>query len=75
MRPNETVIICEGENCAGNGGNSNRSENQDPCATELQNFIRCVEQQSDITKCDGYNTLLKECRRFNGTPGTSVFSL
>merc|ERR1719295_2312517 len=36
---------------------------QQPCALELQDFIRCTQTQSDITLCEGFNQVLKECKQ------------
>lgn len=32
------------------------------CEQEFQQFIRCTQEQSDISLCSGYNELLKECK-------------
>ena len=39
-----------------------------PCANELQQFIQCAQNQSDITLCQGFNIALKECRITYGLP-------
>ncbi|RWS08510.1 coiled-coil-helix-coiled-coil-helix domain-containing protein 2-like protein [Dinothrombium tinctorium] len=37
-----------------------------PCQMELKQFLDCTQQQSDISLCDGFNQVLKECRmRYN----------
>lgn len=33
-----------------------------PCDYELRQFIDCSQQQHDLTLCDGFNSVLKECR-------------
>lgn len=32
------------------------------CEQEFQQFIRCTQEQADISLCSGYNELLKECK-------------
>ena len=32
------------------------------CAMELQDFIKCTQTQSDVTLCQGFNQILKECK-------------
>lgn len=32
------------------------------CEQEFQQFIRCTQEQPDISLCSGYNELLKECK-------------
>merc|ERR1711996_7812 len=36
---------------------------QQPCALELQDFIKCTQTQSDVTLCSGFNEILKECKQ------------
>ena len=36
---------------------------QSPCALELQDFIRCTQTQADVTLCQGFNEVLKECKQ------------
>merc|ERR1712241_246643 len=33
------------------------------CAMELQDFIKCTQTQSDVTLCQGFNEVLKECKQ------------
>jgi len=36
------------------------------CDQEFQQFVRCTQQQSDISFCQGFNEVLKECKmRYN----------
>ena len=35
---------------------------QQACALELQDFIKCTQTQSDITLCAGFNQILKDCK-------------
>ena len=35
------------------------------CEQEFQQFIRCTQEQADISLCSGYNELLKECKLRN----------
>src|SRR5205823_802002 len=32
------------------------------CEQEFQQFIRCTQEQPDISLCSGYNELLKDCK-------------
>lgn len=36
------------------------------CGWELQQFLNCAQNQSDISLCDGFNEALKQCKRTNG---------
>ena len=37
-----------------------------PCQYELQQFLNCTQQQSDLSLCEGFNQIFKECKlRFN----------
>merc|ERR1712238_93089 len=36
---------------------------QQLCSMELQDFIRCTQSQSDVTLCQGFNEVLKECKQ------------
>lgn len=38
------------------------------CEQEFQQFIRCTQEQPDISLCSGYNELLKECK-LRANPG------
>ena len=35
------------------------------CAAEIKDFIRCATNQSDLTICQGFNEVLKECKLKN----------
>ena len=39
-----------------------------PCSNELQQFIQCAQNQSDLGLCSGFNVALKECRITHGLP-------
>ncbi|OXA43820.1 coiled-coil-helix-coiled-coil-helix domain-containing protein 10, mitochondrial [Folsomia candida] len=54
--------------CSENGTCTGISED-DPCAMELKKFVECAYQAQEITACDGYNTLLKECRLYQERHG------
>ncbi|XP_041447520.1 coiled-coil-helix-coiled-coil-helix domain-containing protein 10, mitochondrial-like [Drosophila obscura] len=34
-----------------------------PCTYELRQFLKCTEENSDLTVCQGFNEAMKECRR------------
>ena len=36
-----------------------------PCVAEIKDFIRCAQTQSDLTICQGFNDVLKECKLKN----------
>ena len=36
--------------------------NTNPCAQQLQQFLDCTQQQSDISLCYGFNEALKQCK-------------
>ena len=37
--------------------------NQDPCKFELEQFLSCAQSQSsDLSLCDGFNQVLRECK-------------
>ena len=36
---------------------------QDPCRFELDQFLQCAQNQSnDLSLCDGFNQVLRECK-------------
>lgn len=40
---------------------------QDPCRYELEQFLSCAQNQSDLSFCDGFNQVLRECKtRYGG---------
>lgn len=40
---------------------------QQPCQMELKQFIECTQTQNDISMCQGFNEVLKECKFRYGT--------
>ena len=43
-----------------------QQQQQTPCQYELQQFLNCSQQQPDLSLCEGFNQMLKECKlRFN----------
>lgn len=43
------------------------SAGQEPCKFELEQFISCAQAQSnDLSFCDGFNQVLRECKLRNG---------
>lgn len=36
------------------------------CQYELKQFLECAQNQHDISLCDGFNQVLKECRLQHG---------
>ena len=37
-------------------------ENGGPCAAEIKDFIKCATDQADLSLCQGFNDVLKECK-------------
>lgn len=35
---------------------------QGPCAWEIQQFLQCASQQSDLSLCEGFNEALRQCK-------------
>ena len=35
---------------------------QNPCVQQLQQFLECTQQSSDISMCQGFNDALKDCK-------------
>lgn len=35
---------------------------QQPCQMEFRQFIECTQTQNDISMCQGFNEVLKECK-------------
>lgn len=41
--------------------------NQEPCKFELDQFLNCSQTQNDLSLCDGFNQVLRECKlRYGG---------
>lgn len=37
-----------------------------PCSWEVQQFLQCAENQTDITLCQGFNEAMRQCKtRYN----------
>lgn len=39
---------------------------QNPCHFELQQFVECAQNQSDISYCQGFSEVLKQCKLQHG---------
>lgn len=39
---------------------SNQGNN--PCSYQLEQFLQCAQNQSDLTLCDGFNEALRQCK-------------
>ncbi|XP_074598929.1 coiled-coil-helix-coiled-coil-helix domain containing 2 [Brevipalpus obovatus] len=40
-----------------------------PCTYEMRQFFNCTQEQSDISLCEGFNQVLKDCRmRYGSQP-------
>ncbi|XP_069789747.1 coiled-coil-helix-coiled-coil-helix domain-containing protein 2-like isoform X2 [Narcine bancroftii] len=37
-----------------------------PCQFEMRQFLDCAQNQHDLTLCDGFNEVLKQCRSAHG---------
>jgi len=42
------------------------SEPTGACAWEIKQFIKCAQEQSDISLCQGFNEAIKECKQGSG---------
>lgn len=42
---------------------SQYDQQQSPCAYELEQFMACSQNQTDISLCQGFNEALKECKQ------------
>jgi len=36
--------------------------NQNPCFQQMQQFLECTQQSSDLSMCQGFNDALKDCK-------------
>lgn len=46
-----------------------QQQQQTPCSLELRQFLNCTQEQSDISLCEGFNQVLKDCRmRYGSQP-------
>lgn len=43
-----------------------QQQQQNPCHYEIQKFMQCAETQNDLSYCDAFNMVLKDCKRANG---------
>jgi hypothetical protein len=41
-------------------------QQQSVCQFQLQQFLDCAQNQSDISLCEGFNEALRQCKRDNG---------
>lgn len=50
-------------------------QGQEPCKFELEQFINCAQTQSnDLSLCEGFNQVLKECKlRYGGDGRASMY--
>jgi len=37
-----------------------------PCASQMQDFISCTQQNSDMNMCSAFNDIYQNCKRENG---------
>jgi len=40
-----------------------QQQNGEACAFELQQFLQCAQNQSDLTLCEGFNEAIRQCRQ------------
>jgi len=45
-----------------------RQQMQTPCQFEFKQFLNCTQEQSDLSLCEGFNQILKECKMRYGSP-------
>ena len=43
-----------------------QQQQQNVCGFELDQFLACAQNQSDISLCEGFNDALKQCKRSHG---------
>lgn len=44
-----------------------QQQQMSPCQMELRQFLDCTQQQNDISLCEGFNQLFKDCKvRYSG---------
>jgi hypothetical protein len=36
-----------------------------PCAREIKSFLECAQNQTDLTLCEGFNEVLRQCKMAN----------
>ncbi|KAK3736320.1 hypothetical protein QZH41_020783 [Actinostola sp. cb2023] len=41
-------------------------QQQNPCHFELEQFVQCAQDQSDMSYCQGFNQVLKQCKLDHG---------
>ena len=41
-------------------------QQQNPCQYELQQFVECAQNQRDISLCQGFNEVLRQCKLSHG---------
>lgn len=39
-----------------------QQQQQNPCAYQLDQFLSCAQNQHDLTLCDGFNEVLRQCK-------------
>ena len=39
-----------------------------PCGAQLQDFLSCTQNQSDLSLCTAFNDVYKQCKMANGMP-------
>ncbi|GFT13088.1 hypothetical protein TNCV_431881 [Trichonephila clavipes] len=42
------------------------AQGQNPCTFEFKQFLECTQNQSDISLCQGFNEVFRECQKANG---------
>jgi hypothetical protein len=50
-------------------GQQQNQQMSGPCAREIQEFLNCASNQHDITLCEGFNEVMKQCKQQYGNPG------
>lgn len=43
------------------------NQQQNPCHYELQQFVECAQNSSDMSYCQGFKEVLKQCKIDHGT--------
>jgi hypothetical protein len=54
------------EQQAADQSTSTSSQQQNPCHYELQQFVQCAQNQREMSYCQGFNEVLKQCKIDHG---------
>merc|ERR1712137_830218 len=49
------------------GAQAHQQEPTGPCSFEIKQFLQCAQNQNDLTLCEGFNEVLRQCRSSSST--------